>query len=224
MRTAIYIDGYNMYYGVLKNSPYKWLDIHALFSFLAKENDPRAEIVHCGFYTSLTKARVATRGEKSVQAQQVYHRALQSIYTPPVKIVCHKHSLVEKPLMRAEQGKPPDKRNRAWVWQTSEKKTDVALAMDAYRMAAKGEADQIIFVTNDTDHEPTLEAIRDDFPAIRRGVICPRKQDRGRPASQDLRSAAHWMRAHIADSELAAHQFRDRVPTHKKPADKPDYW
>jgi len=224
MRTAIYIDGYNMYYGVLKHSSYKWLDVHSLFSFLVKENDPLAEVVHCGFYTSLTKARVATRGEKSVQAQQVYHRALLSVYTPAVDVICHKHTLVEKPLMRAEPGQPPDKTKRAWVWQTSEKKTDVAMAMDAYRMAARGGADQIVIVTNDTDHEPTLKAIRDDFPRIRRGVICPRKLDNGRPASDDLRSASHWMRTHIADPELAAHQFPLRVPTRKKPADKPDYW
>ena len=31
MRTRIYIDGYNFYYGCLKGTPYKWLDLVKLF-------------------------------------------------------------------------------------------------------------------------------------------------------------------------------------------------
>ncbi len=32
METTIYIDGYNLYYGCLKYSPYKWLDLVELFT------------------------------------------------------------------------------------------------------------------------------------------------------------------------------------------------
>lgn len=30
LRTRVYIDGYNLYYGCLKNSQHKWLDVRAL--------------------------------------------------------------------------------------------------------------------------------------------------------------------------------------------------
>jgi len=30
MATIVYVDGFNLYYGALKGTPYKWLDIHAL--------------------------------------------------------------------------------------------------------------------------------------------------------------------------------------------------
>ena len=30
-KTIIYIDGYNLYYSRLKNTPFKWFDIVALF-------------------------------------------------------------------------------------------------------------------------------------------------------------------------------------------------
>ncbi len=30
LRTRVYIDGHNLYYGCLKNSPHKWLDVHRL--------------------------------------------------------------------------------------------------------------------------------------------------------------------------------------------------
>ena len=31
MKTIIYVDGYNLFYGCLKHSRDKWLDIHKLF-------------------------------------------------------------------------------------------------------------------------------------------------------------------------------------------------
>ena len=34
MRTYVYVDGFNLYYGALKGSHYKWLDLKALFTSL----------------------------------------------------------------------------------------------------------------------------------------------------------------------------------------------
>ena len=31
MRTFVYVDGFNLYYGALKGSSWKWLDLFALF-------------------------------------------------------------------------------------------------------------------------------------------------------------------------------------------------
>lgn len=39
MRTFVYVDGFNLYYGSLKGTPHKWLDIKALFkAILRSEN------------------------------------------------------------------------------------------------------------------------------------------------------------------------------------------
>ena len=39
MRTYVYIDGFNLYYGALKGTAHKWLDINALFrNILRPEN------------------------------------------------------------------------------------------------------------------------------------------------------------------------------------------
>lgn len=32
MRTFVYVDGFNLYYGALKGKPWKWLDLPALFA------------------------------------------------------------------------------------------------------------------------------------------------------------------------------------------------
>jgi len=37
LRTRVYIDGYNLYYGCLKNSPDKWLDVRALVQISGHE-------------------------------------------------------------------------------------------------------------------------------------------------------------------------------------------
>lgn len=34
MRTYVYVDGFNLYHGVLKKTKYKWLDLKALFQKL----------------------------------------------------------------------------------------------------------------------------------------------------------------------------------------------
>jgi uncharacterized LabA/DUF88 family protein len=49
------------------------------------------------------------------------------------------------------------------VWRLEEKQTDVNISLHAYRDAAKGLAEQLVFVSNDTDLEPALLAIREDF-------------------------------------------------------------
>ena len=44
MRTTIYIDGFNLYYGCLKNTPYKWLNVKALVEKLLSSQHIISEI------------------------------------------------------------------------------------------------------------------------------------------------------------------------------------
>lgn len=38
MKTYIYIDGFNLYYGALKGTPHKWLDLMVLFQKLLQSH------------------------------------------------------------------------------------------------------------------------------------------------------------------------------------------
>ena len=38
MLTTIYVDGFNLYYGCLKNTDYKWLNLEVLFSYIPENN------------------------------------------------------------------------------------------------------------------------------------------------------------------------------------------
>ena len=53
MKTNVYIDGYNFYYGCVKGSPYCWLD----FSQLCQIPLPNDEIRRIKYFTALVEAR-----------------------------------------------------------------------------------------------------------------------------------------------------------------------
>ncbi len=45
-RTIVFIDGFNLYYSRLRGSPFKWLDIVALFrDQIVRVQDPNTEVV-----------------------------------------------------------------------------------------------------------------------------------------------------------------------------------
>lgn len=39
MNTIVYIDGFNLYYGAVKGTPYKWLDLQALCQMLLPQHN-----------------------------------------------------------------------------------------------------------------------------------------------------------------------------------------
>jgi hypothetical protein len=69
----VYVDGFNLYYGCLKGSPYKWLDLDALSRTLL----PGDDIHRIRYFT----ARVSARPDNPAcnRRQAVYLRALRTI-------------------------------------------------------------------------------------------------------------------------------------------------
>lgn len=220
MKTIAYVDGYNLYHGLLKYSPYKWLDVRKLVAEILRVQDPASVLTGTKFFTSNIKGAYARRGEASVQAQQAYHRALKA---SGVVIREGRFDIEEVPMPRVIPGRPCDRRKMVRVWRLMEKFVDVKMALEIYRDAAQNACDQIIVVTSDTDLAPALELVRSDFPAMRIGLVLPRG-DKAHRKSGTLEALADWSRSHIKDTELRSSQFPDRVPTAKKPADKPPHW
>jgi len=54
MRTCVYVDGFNLYYGALRNTPYKWLDVARLCGLLL----PNHDITRIAYFTARVSARV----------------------------------------------------------------------------------------------------------------------------------------------------------------------
>jgi len=230
-RTSVYVDGYNLYYGRLRGTSFKWFDLVAYFEALLARRDQNEVLTKVNIYTAWAFARFSTHGEDSVQAQSAYHRALQHCYGERISITYGTHAMDASGnlLPTFVEGQPYDRNQRSRVWKIEEKKTDVNLALGMYRDAAKGMADRMILVSNDSDTEPVLEAIRQDFPHIMLGVVMPRRpvlavDQPQRRRSGSLAAKADWTIDYILDEHLQAALLPDVVATRKKPIRKPPHW
>jgi hypothetical protein len=70
LKTYVYVDGFNLYYGALRKTQYKWLDLEKLCSVILKNT----AFEKIKYFT----AKVSPRPNDPDQAvrQQVYFRAL----------------------------------------------------------------------------------------------------------------------------------------------------
>jgi len=143
LRTRIYIDGYNLYYGCLKNSPaYKWLDLVRLFEdyILPRSVNPHSKLhSFCGikFYTADISSNVA-QDPNSQKDQQSYHSALKNRYANQSKIDIVKGNYAigkidSKKVEYSPDGKtkPPKDCASVKVWKFEEKQSDANIAVDA---------------------------------------------------------------------------------------------
>lgn len=227
LRTHCFVDGYNLYYGLVAGTPYKWLDLPGLLKHILRVQNPGFELGPISYFTAPVKPALASRGEASLHAQRAYLRALMA---GGVQVREGRHQLEPARAPTFQAGLPPSRSSMTDVWKLEEKESDVSLAIEMYRAASRSalasepSVQQIVLVSADTDFAPAIQAIREDFPAIHLGLILPHREYSHRPPPGSLTRHADWVRRHVTTAELAAHQFPDRVATRKKPARKPDYW
>lgn len=231
IRTAVYIDGYNLYYGRLRGTAYKWLDVVALFDALLGQRDQGEQLVFVKLFTAPALATFATHGAASVAAQSAYHRALKARYADRFDVVYGNHSYPRDGALLPAflPGVPYDRKQRVRVWKLEEKQTDVNLAIAMYRDACKDRYDRLILVSNDSDAAPALAVIRQDFASIVIGIVSPvHPPAHGVPihrrTSGSLAQLAHWTLPYLSDAQLEAAQLPALVPTRKKPIGKPSHW
>src|ERR1700712_3895155 len=149
MRTTVYIDGYNLSYSRLRGTPFKWLDVVALFRAMLAVQDPSTEVVAVKFFTAPIKANYARHGPDSESAQKRYHRALTLQYPGLVEVIQGFHIFGPTSLPRHVADAPPSKSDLSRVWMIEEKQTDVNLALHVYRDALRGHSEQLVICSND---------------------------------------------------------------------------
>jgi NYN domain len=206
MRTNVYIDGFNLYYRLLKNNPqFKWLDLKALSAALLQ---PQNKIQSIRYYT----ARISGRFDPSAPArQQVYLDALQSI--PEITIHLG-NFLVTKPW--AGLVHPPQMRGGivpqfstpypvvAKVWKTEEKGSDVNLASHLIRDACHGDFDIAAVLSNDTDLVEPIRIVTKEL-GLPVGLLSPVPT----PAA-GLVAVASFIR-HIRVQHMVGSQFPETI-------------
>ena len=72
--TAVYVDGYNVYYGRIRGTPYKWIDVVRLFERLVHEQTPTSQMTVVRYFSAFCLARFSTHGNASTIAQDSFLR------------------------------------------------------------------------------------------------------------------------------------------------------
>ena len=208
MRTVVYVDGFNLYYSILRRTNLKWLDLVALFRDHVL--GASSQLVEVRYYTAPILARMSD-DPKSVQRQRIYLQALRRMYPDQLKIV-EGRIAVTTPFQRLVKpiASAPDVL-RVQVYDFNEKKTDVSLASDLLAGAWTGAFDQAVICSNDTDLDPALATLRKHHPQLRLGIVAPVKGSDSRYIAADLKKHADWSKTlslvHIANAQLP-----ERIP------------
>ena len=228
MRTIIYIDGYNFYYGRLRRSDYLWTDLVKLLNTICHIQNPKSEIIKVKYFTAPVITKIASYGEKAQASQDSYIRAHEILYPDCFKCIKGYYTLDKDTPIKYKN--PIDRDDRVETWKLEEKQTDVNIATHMYRdVLFEKSCEQIVLLSGDTDLEAPLKYIRQDAPEIIIGLILTLRptKDEGapsRPIPKYLDKYSHWTRKSILDSELEASKLPDKIPTKRKPIKKPDYW
>ncbi|CAN7657393.1 6-hydroxy-3-succinoylpyridine hydroxylase [Acidovorax sp. LjRoot129] len=235
LRTRVYVDGYNLYYGCLKGTPFKWLNPLSLFErilptvtatidqhgALTSELDP----LSVKFFTAPILEKAA-KAEDSLRCQEKYHKALNKHLQGRIEIVNGYYSLTAaraKVIDSQDPKKWPRDCVETPIWKLEEKQSDVNLSLQAVVDALVSGIEHVVIVTNDTDIEPALKMIRAHTKAAV-GLIIP-TTDHQRQPNTSLAQHAHWVRSHITAGELQASQLPFVIPDGKKTAiSKPESW
>lgn len=149
----MYIDGFNLYYGAVRNSQFKWLDLKALVCKLLK---PYHNILSIKYYTAPVKP---INDPKQPLRQQTYIKALKA-YISEVSIY-YGHFIIRE--VNAKLVEPLEGKKYAKVYRTEEKGSDVNLAVHLVMDAWNDEYDCAVVISNDGDLSEALQIAKNQF-------------------------------------------------------------
>jgi uncharacterized LabA/DUF88 family protein len=167
LNICAYIDGFNLYNGALRNTPYKWLDLKAFSENLR----PTDQVANVKFFS----AKVNARPNDATQPlrQMLYWRALRTV--PAIEII-EGHFLTKRTrlpdvadtdriaaLQRAGTNTAGMVPYMAHVYRSEEKGTDVNLAVHLVHDAHLSRFDAAIVVSNDSDLAGAIWIVRKEI-------------------------------------------------------------
>lgn len=207
MRAIVYVDGFNLYFGALRKTPHRWLNLHTLASLLL----PKHNITEIKYFTALVSDRPQDPGQP--ERQQTYLRALRTL--PSVSIY-YGHFLVHTVTMPlfTPKGEP---QRYAKVIKTEEKGSDVNLATHLLHDAHRNRYDTAVVISNDSDLLAPIKIVRAEL-GKRVGLLNPHK----RP-SRALLPHTDFLKT-IREGVLRDSQFSAQLQDQRGIFSKPKGW
>lgn len=149
MDTIAYVDGYNLYYGALKRTPNKWLDLQKFVQALTPNSLTLRKI---RYFTARVKP--GSRSPNAHTDQAAYLDALVA-HCPMVEI---KFGHYLRHIVTAESATPPH--NLVKVFKNEEKGSDVSLAVHLLNDACNGTAKAAVLISNDSDLAEAVQLVQ----------------------------------------------------------------
>lgn len=198
MRTIVYVDGFNLYYGSLKGTRHKWFDLCAYFRRTLPAGHDLEKVK---YFT----ARVSPlpNDPDAPRRQDVYLRALRAQSKSRIEII-EGHFSVKTVKMPRQS----DPHRMVDVIKTEEKGSDVNLAVALVHDAWSENFDCAAVVSNDADLEMALR-ITKQFRKKRVILYTP-----GAPVRRPLTRLTRWSNRQIdvLAADVAACQLPDSIP------------
>jgi uncharacterized LabA/DUF88 family protein len=201
------VDGFNLSYGCLKRTPFKWLNIMAMCRLLL----PRNQITSIRYCTAIVSGR-GNDQDKPIR-QQVYIRALKTI---PELVVSFGTFLSHPVTMRLSSQHPCGERY-VQVIKTEEKGSDVNLATHLLHDAHLNRYDVAAVISNDSDLLEPIRIVRRELHK-QVGILNPQKH----PAKVLLSEVDFFKQ--IRAGVLAKCQFPDELTDAHGTIRKPLEW
>jgi uncharacterized LabA/DUF88 family protein len=209
MRTNVYIDGFNLYYGCVKDTPYKWLDLSAL----CREVLPGHTIQRIRYFTARVRAPSGDPGKP--QRQDIFIRALRTI----PGLTLHFGTFLSHPKFMPLLHPAPGGPQTVEVLRTDEKGSDVNLATYLLVDGFEHDYDIAVIVSNDSDLATPIQMVREKL-GLQVGVINPQ---RDHAVAWALKKVASFYRD-VHESALAASQFPPALRDVHGTITKPKGW
>lgn len=213
MRTNVYVDGFNLYYGCLKRTPHRWLDVVALARALV----PQHTVGRVRYFTALVSVLAGDGDGLQPQRQQAYLRALA---TRPEITIHYGHYLAGVRTMLLANPAPGGLKF-ASVVKMEEKGSDVNLATMLLADAFRGDFEQALVISNDSDLALPVELVSKELK-LPVGIAFPCTLPRRHP-SVKLKSVATFTRA-IRETSLRALQLPAQLTDPNGVISKPSKW
>ncbi len=148
--TTVYIDGFNFYYGAVKGSKYKWLDLKSLSqNILTKDH----RVIKIKYFT----ARISDRGNSKSSTRQMHYINALKQYIPEISIV---YGFFKLSKVSGKEVGAPHNNERTTIMKNEEKGSDVNLAVHLVNDAWLGEYQLALVISDDSDLAGALKIVK----------------------------------------------------------------
>jgi len=169
--TNVYIDGFNFYYGCVKNTSYKWLDFSKFCSLLFQQHTINRIRYFTARIQTIPGASLETnkRIKASIQRQSTYLRALKTIPNLSIHEGYFQTKTTQMPLTSPIEGY---NKKLVAVEKTEEKGTDVNIATYLLIDGFKRDYEMAIVISNDADLVEPIKLVKSELN-LRIGIRHP---------------------------------------------------